>query len=101
MTLSTRKKWIKGENKVSKFYATATNPKGVSFIIPFLNENGREITRTEASNRAESHCKKNGLTLDGGGIRIFKGTKDNSSVLTKFAKARKAKRGVKGWKETF
>jgi hypothetical protein len=86
---------------MNKYYATATNSKGVSFIINFTAVQGKAMSRVEATNQAESYCKRNGLTLDSGTVRTFKGINDSSTILTKFAKARKAKRGVKGWKETF
>jgi hypothetical protein len=74
-------------------YATATNTKGAQFIIKNLSDN-----YAKAEKEAIAVCKRDGLIF--GSLRTPPNKRDTSTVLTKYAKARKALRGTKGYKET-
>lgn len=81
------------DNRTNVHYATASNSKGTPFIIKNLSDN-----YAKAEKEVIAVCKRDGLIF--GSLRTPPNKRDTSTVLTKFAKARKALRGNKGYKET-
>lgn len=73
---------------MERFYATAKNNKGKSFII-YNNESFKD--RLTAKLEAERQCKLQDLILDG--VYVSEATNKQGGVLTKFKKYRSKNQG--------
>lgn len=69
-------------NDGNKYYATATNKEGTSFVIKVNSD-----LRVTAIKEAQAECKKKGLKLDG--LYLLKQTEKRGDTLTKYYKERK------------
>jgi hypothetical protein len=97
------------KNTMTKFYATGVkqvkskevdeNGKNVTVqrsaqVVIDIDPEGYGITRAAAQNEAEYVAKRDGISLDGFGVRVVQGTQKGGSTMTKYAKERKRLRGL-------